>query len=864
MGLNDLSAEELARIDSVCLQFEADLRNGKQCDVDSVLNAYQGPHADVLRQELLAIEDEVQLTLSGKTTTQPFGLSHAAHDTKVDAGLPAEGSVIGPYQIRGRLGQGGMGVVFDGFDLRLRRKVAIKMLSIKGAQRQMMIERFEREARAVAALSHPNIVELFDVGDRMGTPYAVMEFLNGETLDERLKRQPLTASEVRFVGREVAQALAVAHAGSVMHRDLKPENIMLVAPNESTKNIHDADVTDLRIKIFDFGLSRSPMPSESELDRTKAGVVLGTPGYMSPEQARGEEATVATDIFSLGCVLYQAFFSKRAFDGATIADRIASTLKDDPDFDPVRCQDDATVAHLIKACLNREPSARPAADEIASTLVTPEYVEVTHGLSNRRMFLLSASGGIAGAVSGAVVSQRTVLDIDSIAVLPLKDERDPFAAEKANDGQPLGQRPIGHGEELAIVLVNELSKLGDIEVRPYRSFVVESAEEYVKLGTELNVNAFVGGSITRKGDYQDVQIEIVSAVDGNQLWGRRFTVRRGDSLLQQSKIANDIAKVIGRRLTSSDEEFAALGGSKFHCMLDGKARSDPESIQGLEMSLTCFRRAIAADVSFAEPHAGLALTLISLAGQCEPDKTLEYILESRKEFQEALRIDNMSEDARLAESIDKWQARQEYRSAKMMLQELEMKVPYNWQVKHQLGWLLMTMGDRGAGIKLLKSASKLNPLSVLVKVDLARAKWFGGANVDDILADVKRLMDRHDGHELARGLLIDIYEDLGRFDQAAQLQSEMPEVGKDRTKYAAERQKRLVQFPYGPFGPQMNQVLYEGRFTEVTSDRLADLISNQTPTLPMLLANHPALAAAATKPRALDILPGATATTSTG
>jgi serine/threonine protein kinase len=219
------------------------------------------------------------------------------------------GRRLGPYQVLSALGAGGMGEVYRARDTRLGREVALKVLPPDVAGDPARRSRLEREARAVAAFNHPGILGIHDVGEDEGLALIVTELLEGETLRERLRRGPVAFERVAQWGGSAAEALAVAHARGIVHRDLKPENLFLTR--------------DGRLKVLDFGLAKELLVAAGGdedptlASPTRAGVVLGTLGYLSPEQARGEAVDGRSDIFSLGCVLYEALCGKRAFGGQT-------------------------------------------------------------------------------------------------------------------------------------------------------------------------------------------------------------------------------------------------------------------------------------------------------------------------------------------------------------------------------------------------------------------------------------------------------------------------------------------------------------------------------------------------------------------
>src|SRR5438105_5389803 len=235
------------------------------------------------------------------------------------------GDRLGPYEIQALLGAGGMGEVYRGRDTRLGREVAIKILPKRLAGDPQSLTRFEREAKAVAALSHPNILAIHDFGQDRGTQFAVTELLDGQTLRERLNRERLAWRKAVEIGSALADGLAAAHAKGIVHRDLKPENVFLTSGG--------------LVKILDFGLARSDAEAAPAGDltsvptaelATEAGTILGTVGYMSPEQVSGEPADARSDIFAFGCVLYEMLSGRRAFGGGSPGQTMAAILRDQP------------------------------------------------------------------------------------------------------------------------------------------------------------------------------------------------------------------------------------------------------------------------------------------------------------------------------------------------------------------------------------------------------------------------------------------------------------------------------------------------------------------------------------------------------
>jgi eukaryotic-like serine/threonine-protein kinase len=262
------------------------------------------------------------------------------------------GTKLGPYEILAPLGAGGMGEVYRARDTRLGRDVALKILPESFARDSDRLRRFEQEARAVAALNHPNILALFDIGQRNGSPFLVSELLEGESLRAGLDRGALPQRKTIEYGVQIAHGLAAAHEKGIIHRDLKPENVFI------TK--------DGRIKILDFGLAKLAQKAGADPDEvtltssnTAAGVVMGTASYMAPEQVRGEPADPRTDIFAFGTVLYEMLSGARAFRRDTPAETMTAVLKDDPPelSDPVRPVSSA-LERIVRRCLEKNPEQR--------------------------------------------------------------------------------------------------------------------------------------------------------------------------------------------------------------------------------------------------------------------------------------------------------------------------------------------------------------------------------------------------------------------------------------------------------------------------------------------------------------------------
>jgi serine/threonine protein kinase len=368
------------------------------------------------------------------------------------------GSTLGPYEIVSPIGAGGMGEVYRARDTRLGRDVAIKVLPKSRAADEGAIARFEREARAIAALSHPNILAIHDVGHDEDVVYTVSELLEGETVGQRLAEGPLPARKAIEYGAQIARGLAAAHARGVVHRDLKPDNLFLTG--------------DGQVKILDFGLAKmgeqaAPPEGDDTLTRvaphTDPGTVMGTVGYMSPEQVRGLPSDHRSDIFTLGAILYEMLAGRRAFAGATPADTSSAILNQDPpEMESAERDVPPSVEVLIRHCLEKSPDERfQSARDLAFALerlsspsiVSAPAAAVTVSRPRRRFGVLAALAlvVVSAALAGAFFLGKRSVDSDPPTFHRLTFRRGLIRpARVAPDGQTIVYGAAWDGEPIRL------------------------------------------------------------------------------------------------------------------------------------------------------------------------------------------------------------------------------------------------------------------------------------------------------------------------------------------------------------------------------------------------------------------------------
>jgi len=520
------------------------------------------------------------------------------------------GRTLGQYRIVEKIGAGGMGEVYRAHDERLDRDVALKVLPAEFAADPERLKRFEREARATAALSHANILAVHDVGTHEGVPYLVEELLEGESLKDRLGRGSLTQGEVLRIAGEIAKGLAVAHEKGIVHRDLKPGNVFL------TK--------DGTVKILDFGLAKlvpTVPPSEAETvgqsatGTTALGGVLGTVAYMAPEQARGRPVDQRADVFAFGVVLYEMLTDERPFRGATGTDVMAAILKDEPAALPARVPQ--PVAEVVARCLAKNPDRRyQRAGEIRAALEAVQSGTVLPQPSwlaarPRRRWLLAAAvavaavvaavglgpGGVGRRLLGMAGGGRTI----RMAVLPFANLSGDPEQEYLSDG--LTQEMIA---QLGRLHPESLSVIARTSVMRYK----KTDTPIDQIGRELGVDYVLEGSAQKEGVRVRVSAQLIQVRDQTQLWADSFEREMSGILALQSDVARNVADSLALKLLPAEQ--ARLAGARlvnpeaYEAYLKGSQHWIRMTRADLDVAEGYFNLSLEKDPDLAPAYAGLA------------------------------------------------------------------------------------------------------------------------------------------------------------------------------------------------------------------------------------------------------------------
>jgi eukaryotic-like serine/threonine-protein kinase len=662
----------------------------------------------------------------------------------------ARGSRIGEYEILELLGRGGMGEVYRARDTELQRDVAIKILAPSFASDPDRLARFTREAQVLASLNHPNIATIHGVEDATGAGQAgvraiVLELVEGETLADWLMRGPLRLAEAVGTARQIADALAAAHEQGIVHRDLKPANIKITASGV--------------VKLLDFGLAKSLDAGDEALDRsdaptvygrTRAGMILGTAAYMSPEQARGQALDGRADVWSLGCVLFEMLTGRAAFGGATFADTVAAILERQPDWDALPAHTPASVRRVLQRCLEKDPKRRlhhvaDARLELDDLLAEPGAATMP-AVSRPRvawrwlavLLLLSAAWGIAALTIGAnpatwwqgLTGGPDPGGIEAIAVLPLENlSRDPDQEYFAD----------GMTDEL----ITELARIRALRVISRTSTMryKQSTKNLQEIGSELNVDAVIEGSVLRAGGQARITLKLVEVATERTLLAESYARELQDVLALQSQIARAVADQV--RVTVSPPEQTRLERrvvpAAYDDYLKGRSLWARRTPEGVQQALVLFQRAIAADPSFASAWSGIADCYIVFQGALLGLSEREAYPKAREAAMKALALDDTLAEAHTSLASIKgdydWDwagAEAEYRRA------IDLNPSYA-TARQWYGEFLSPQRRHSEAIEQARRARELDPFAPAPNVSLAAAYARAGRE-DDALEQLKRTL----------------------------------------------------------------------------------------------------------------------------
>ena len=676
------------------------------------------------------------------------------------------GTKFDRYEIISPLGAGGMGEVYLARDMRLERKVALKLLLDERTRDDQRLLRFEQEARAASALNHPNIITIYEIGDYGSTHFIATEFIEGLTLRKILADGKMPVIAALDVAIQVASALSAAHEAGIIHRDIKPENVMLRR--------------DGIVKVLDFGLAKlietgvgsgewgagsgksgaesgglgvetsdhSPFPTHHSPLQTDPGTVMGTATYMAPEQARGWRVDARADIFSLGVVLYEMAAGRAPFDGPTPIDVMTQVLDRDPrpltSFSygaPVELQ--RIVSKAMRK--DREERYQTVKDLLLDLKTLKRELEATTTLSYAANAETSSGSRIAMASSTAPSSEPMVIraissaeyivgeikrhklgflltlvalslavfatltfvinrdhPIESIAVLPFVTQ---------NDDPQSGTDTSMLGDAIADSIINNLTQLPSLDVKPRGAVLAYKGREVDprEVGKALDVHAVLTGRIIRRGDTLQVVVSLADTRDNRNLWGEQYNRKISDLLLIQQEIASSVSENL--RLKLSGQEKRLLEARQLY--LKGRNAWNKRTPDSILEGVKLLEQAIQADPNYAEAYAGLAdcYNMLVNYSVLPPNETFP---KAKEAADKALELDEDLAEAHTARAFIyfmwEWNwadAGREYRRA------IELKPDYS----SALQWyssLLAATGRTDEALAEVKKARDVDPFSLSI------------------------------------------------------------------------------------------------------------------------------------------------------
>ena len=686
------------------------------------------------------------------------------------------GTRLGPYKILTQIGAGGMGEVYRATDVRLDRDVAVKILAEKLARDPDAIVRFEREAKAIAALSHANILAIHDFDRDQDLYYVVTEFLEGDTL--RKKIGSLSWRKAVEYALEIAKGLAAAHSKGVVHRDLKPENIFIT--------------NDGRVKILDFGLAqirppkKPPLPAENSDAQDTEETVIGTIGYMSPEQIRAEPADTRSDIFSLGCILYEMVAGKKPFEAETIYETVASVLREEPpDLAETGKKIPVELQRLVLHCLEKNPEERfQSAQDVAYNLRTVMNLVDTMQTSttgllqtavsqNRNFWIGLALVVVLVSVALFWVSQN-MSRVQSVAVLPL--------ANLTQDGN------FDYlGEGISESVTNRLSQLTSLRVMaPSTVSRFRDNTNINEIATALEVDSVLTGSILKQGEHIVVRVNLVNVKDGSGIWGEQYTRKNLDFLSLQNDIAREIARALNVQLSGDQEKrfnkTQTASQEAYRSYMLGRYYWNRRSANSLQSARQHFQDAINQDPLYALAYAGLA-DCYAMLGSYDLVQPRDAYARARAAAVKALEIDDQLAEAHnsLAHiSMYYWDwatAEQQFKQA------IDLKP--NYAIAHQwyANYLALT-GRTQQAIEEARLALDLDPLSLSVTVVLGR-QYFIARQYDTAIEHFGRALDLDAQHAPAYAALGQAYVQTRRYPEGIAALKKAIQLYPEATDYIA-------------------------------------------------------------------------------
>jgi eukaryotic-like serine/threonine-protein kinase len=590
------------------------------------------------------------------------------------------GKIVGRFKVLREIGKGGMGVVYEAQDLRLPRFVALKFLADQVTAEETLV-RFKHEAETLSRLNHPHICTIYDIGTYRRRPFIAMEFLEGQTLRDRLSTGPLPLAEVFDVGLQIADALGAAHAQGIVHHDVTPGNVFI-----TTRGV---------AKLLDFGLAKQrgrPVRADDateELSEELLEAPLGTPGYMSPEQIRCGAVDARSDLFSFGALLYRMTCGRPAFDSDSLLETLSNILNAEPP--PVsyhRKDAPAGLDEVVATLLRKSPEERYAS--------THEIMEAL-----RRLRDATYDAGLMAA---------------SVAVLPFKNKGTGFDDY--------------FGEGLAEELITCLARLEGVRVVSRGSaFEFKGDEDVIDVGRRLGVRSVLHGTVRRSGDRIRISARLVEVGTGVHLWSQKYERDSGDIFDVQEEIAENMTNALQARLQRyADRPLIRRYTDDpkiYNTYLEGRYWLNQQTLEGFTRGYELFNAVLQDEPRFAPALAGLAdyFILVGFFGFRAP---MEVWPEAKARAQQAIALDPTLGAAHTSLALALSHYDWEFSAAQREHEEAIRLSPGDARARYFYGLHLMLMGQQPPAIREMTQALRLDPLSKQVLSALAYLAYYGG------------------------------------------------------------------------------------------------------------------------------------------
>src|SRR6266404_4421338 len=719
------------------------------------------------------------------------------------------------YRIVSKIGAGGMGEVYLAQDTKLDRRVSLKILPADVASSRDRMERFIREAKSAAALNHPHIAQIHEIGEHDGTHFIVMEFIDGVTLREKIHRERTELRKLLKYLQQVAEGLSKAHDAGIVHRDLKPDNIMIT--RDGFAKVLDFGLAKL-VETSDLGLGLSEggeAPTAVMQQHSAPGVVMGTVGYMSPEQARGKtnEIDQRSDIFSFGCILFEAATGKKPFAGDSIVKSLHSLIYEPaPQIKDLNPSAPAELQRIVRRCLAKDPDERYQSikevrielrelrreletgadfDDTASpptnteralstdsglineatatrsasippALSSAEYV--VQGLKRHKLFAAIALVVLIGAVglfAYYLRGRNPDVAIDSIAVLPFENKSNAADTEYLSDG-------------LAESLIYRLSQLPNLKVSPTSSVMRFKGKEMDvrTIASELGVSAVMTGRIAERGDNLTISVELVDVRNNKLLWGEQYERKMSDLLATQREIAAAITQKLQLKIAGNETKGITKhytdNNEAYQLYLKGRFHFARRSYADLQRSIEFYQQAIKLDPNFALAYSAIseAYTVMPSFAYVSPH---EGMPKAKAAVTKALELDPDLPEAHTARGVIlatyDWNWAEAEREFKRSL-ELDPKIA----ITHfRYAWVYLSpTGRHDEAIAEMKRAMELEPLSLIQGANFA-AVYLYARQYDNSLEQARKTYDLDPSFIGAKNWLVHAYEAKGMYAESLAL-----------------------------------------------------------------------------------------------